>query len=174
MPPVARPRPPLTDAQRDLAGANYPLALHVARRLARPGRLEEYRDAAVDGLLMAARAYDPGRGAGFATLAGLYMARSISDKEKYLRRSCRRPDPPRRDAAPEPWVPPRIPDDDVDFEALVAALPPRDRLLLRLRYRDGLARRVIAARLGTTRAWATELDARALGRLRDTLSREGS
>src|SRR5207245_1229788 len=94
-PPTGAPRvtkvdrPPLTDAQRSLVAENLGLVGFALRR-APAGRrhAEALRDAALDGLISAARAFDPARGLRFGTLA----IRSIRDAvSAAIRRSrCRK------------------------------------------------------------------------------------
>lgn len=65
------PRPPLTDAQRDLATRYMPLARSMARRLAVsiPSGADEFRSAACLALVEAAQAFDESRGVDFSTFA---------------------------------------------------------------------------------------------------------
>ena len=64
MPRIARPQRPLTDDDRRLVADNLRLAWSMAghwTRTSHPKHADLYRDAAVDGLVRAARLFDPAR-----------------------------------------------------------------------------------------------------------------
>lgn len=167
---------PLTPEARELAAAHLPLALAIARRSARdPRDRESTADAAVDALIAAARAFDPARGLQFATLVGASARRAIKDRRNWDHRAKRAP---ARDVLPlRPddsglAVPGRLPDDDEDFDGLLAPLSADLRAILRLRHGEGLDGAATARRLGISRRWAWACERRALATLRDAMARE--
>jgi RNA polymerase sigma factor for flagellar operon FliA len=57
------------------------------------------------------------------------------------------------------------------LDGAVEVLPPRERLLIRMYYEDGLTLKEAGERLGVSLSWCSRLHARALGRLRRELMR---
>jgi RNA polymerase sigma factor (sigma-70 family) len=179
--PRWEPRPPLTDAQRDLAGANWPLVHWFVGRFCRrrPDLVEEVRDAATDGLLDAARNFDPAVECSFATLAHRSMFFSALSRLRFLAREIRncpaqllsldQSDP---ELLAELGLPPRLPDDEPDFDALIAPLPERHRALLRARFVDDATLDEAGAAIGVTRQRAHQLEARGLAALRSLMAND--
>ena len=167
---TGRRHAPLDEPQRALAAAWLPLAMGRARwhSRSRPRLLEEFQDAAIDGLIEAARDYHPGMRAHFSTVACAYIRNKINDRARFLARSNRRPSVPvgRLDAGgPEVAIPARLPDDDHDFESMILGLPPREAGVLRMRFAEGLTCREAGRRLGVSSARAWAIQARAIRRL---------
>jgi RNA polymerase sigma factor (sigma-70 family) len=80
-------RPPLTDAQRDLATRYMPLAGAMARRLAVtfPSGADDFRAAASLALVEAAQAFDESRGVDFSTFARHRIRGALIDaRRNYL------------------------------------------------------------------------------------------
>jgi len=170
-------QPPLTRAQSQLVADNVGLAIHLARLFGRnrPEMVEDFDDAAIDGLILAARAYEPARGWKFGTVVSRCVRYAIIARIKYLGRSVRNPGPDIRivglhsgdDGVPvePPWEP-RLADGTPDFEGLIARLPVAERAVLRLRYVGGMTYAEIGDELGFSRQRAHQLERLALGRLR--------
>jgi RNA polymerase sigma factor (sigma-70 family) len=169
---------PLTDAQSRIVAENYPLALFHASRMTRlsPWRLEGARDAAIDGLINAARRFDPSRNRPFGAFAGICIYHEILaffNKEGRKKRG-------------SGWIEVQLDIDGLasrrdpnpfefgrEFESLVAGLEARDRDVLRMRYARGMKLESIGDRLGLTRQRVNQIQKRALRRLRQILEAEG-
>jgi RNA polymerase sigma factor (sigma-70 family) len=171
--------PKLTEDQARLAAANLGIAHWVALRMSRnrPGMLEDFQDAAIDGLINAARGFDESRGYTFGTFASRCAKHEIIGRMKYWRREMRDPGGPVfsidhfEGSDPGefcPPDPPRLADDEPDFEGLLSGpdLDEREREVLRLRYRDGLTLQGAGDRLGLTREGVRQIQGRALQKLR--------
>jgi RNA polymerase sigma factor (sigma-70 family) len=169
-----RPHDPmrLTDEQSQLAGDNIDLAYWAARRLAlllaAPWLLEECEDAAVLGLIDAARAFDAARELEFSTLACRCIKNAVVARLKFLRRGKRCPTVATvsLDALDgdldELGVGPRTADDSPAFEELIAPLSDRHRQVLRWRFRDGLTLERAGRRLGVTRERVRQIELKAM------------
>jgi RNA polymerase sigma factor (sigma-70 family) len=170
---MTTPAPPLTAAQRDLVAANLGLAYGEARRPGRrrSGDLQAVDDAAVDGLIRAARAFDPGLGYRFSTLATICARNAIRGVAIHANRARRRAPAPLvslEASGIEPAARAASPDHDAGrFEALLGPLRARDREVLRIRFAEGLTLRAAGDRLGCTREWVRKIEVGALARLRD-------
>lgn len=122
-------------------------------------------DAALDGLIRAARGYDPAR-AKFSTYAfygigsGVASGRAARRKEKVTARVPER-------AAPEPHEPPVF---GPLFWSL-RRLTPGQKRVIELRFREGLTQKETGDRLGLTRHAVYEREAGALRKLRPVVKR---
>lgn len=180
----AVPRPPLDDAGRALAAAYLPLARALARPLKDrwPRDRDEFESAACLALVRAAQAFDPAAGARFVTIAWNQIHWGLADARRKLHPGCRRVGPARalrlvpldeaRAAPARPAArgsgpgPPAACEASEAFEHRLRPLPDRDRVLLRLLYRDGLTEADAARALGRSKTWAHARHAAALARLR--------
>jgi RNA polymerase sigma factor (sigma-70 family) len=168
--------PPLDERQRELAGRYLSLAEGLAKRRSRacPWRHEDYHDAAIDGLIRAARDFDESRGILFSTMAKCYILFAIGNRAKYLGMCNRQAADsfvsieanPDLDA---PTTPARLADGEPDFDGLVASLPAREKLVVEMRYRDGRKLREIAKAIGRGMSQVRKIELKALGRLRERL-----
>jgi DNA-directed RNA polymerase specialized sigma24 family protein len=165
---VKKDETPLTSEQSDLVLKYYPFALKLARSQAvgRPWLLEDFRDAALDALVVAARSFDPEFLPYFGHLArkSIHFA-LIKRHNKHARRV--------RLARffPLDWRDDRgafdpVPDEPEAFDSLVEGLPAIHREFMKLHYRDGLPLHVAARRIGFGRRKATLVHREALDSLR--------
>lgn len=190
-------RPPLTPAQQELVAANLGLAGAVAKRLANLTpewvSLDDVVAAAVVGLCRASQTFDPAKGARFSTYGWTAAAQHA---RRFLREERGRgmAVPEARDVpagtqlfgaigggsddqdfaatvvAPEPE--PGPPDEAKVWAAVDAALPgERERLVLRLRFRDGWQLDRIGRLLGVSKERARQIEARALAGLMEQRER---
>ncbi len=168
----SRPAPALTDAQSRLAADNVKLAYYLARKfesLAPDLRREDVDDAAIDGLILAARAFDPARCSKFSALANRCIRHSILASGHRANARCRRPDRPvcsidDDDYKGEMPLAPEVDlaDDGPDFRSMVLHLEPREREVLTARFRDGRKLWEVGGRLGVTRERARQIELKAL------------
>ncbi len=169
-----------------LAAEHRVLVQSIARRLKRRlGRLVELEDLeahGMEGLLTAARRYQPGRGATFATFAGHRIRGAMLDAIPTLRGLPRRERAGEDPRAPRPegaWTQPST-DEGAEQAALaredhervrraLTRLPRRERLFIdRIYFEDQVIARA-GVELGLSRSWASRVHARAITRLRREL-----
>jgi RNA polymerase sigma factor (sigma-70 family) len=177
-----------TDQREQLVLEHLPLVRQIAavelRRVPPHVDRRDLESAGVLGLLTAARRFDPDRGVAFATMAGHRIRGAILDE---MRRAAPYTRGQQRAIAGETWFPLRKVDFDeaapvvapsVDVpDALharavrdaVKALPRREALLLIWRFWHGLRHDDIAPRLGLKQSRVSQLEHRALTRLRTHL-----
>lgn len=142
-----KPRPPLSEEQRDLVAENAAILDDVVRigrwRYGWPRRLrhDELRSVAATGLILAAQTFDAARGVPFAAYARF---KSMAAIREFLRAGARVPDisvatTARHDAPPHVRL---------DVHGALAFLSPRQREAVQLRYIDGLGYPEVRARMG--------------------------
>lgn len=173
---------PLDDAQSKLVADNLGVAYFLALRFGRnrPNLKQEFEDAAIDGLIDAARSYNPARGLAFGTLAGKCIRNRIIYRIKYLNIGVRRPELPilsldhgDGDTCVLAVEDPGIVDDGPDYEAMIAPLDDREKVIMRGRSRDGLTLQAIGDHLGITRERVRQIEGQALRKLALLLDEEG-
>lgn len=165
------PIAPLTEAQGRLVADHARLAAYWARTMADgdPWLRDEYHDAGLDGLMIAAARFRHGA---FRRYAAASIIRRIRRRQVYLawpKRDRRRLVPMQWPHLADETVGPKLTDDSPDFERLIARLRPRDRVVMRLRFADDLNQSDVARRLGVTRTRAQQIESRILATLRRTL-----
>lgn len=166
---------PLTAAQWGLVVSSLPLARWIAARrsMNTPWRRQDYEDAAVDGLIDAARIFDPAIGRPFSHLATVIAKRRIMNLDRVACR-VRGPvdalDAPREGAVDMVAVDGRVSDDDVDFAALIAVLGPLERRMLSLKFEHDLIDSEIGHEVGFNRRKVMRYIHRALKTLSATLA----
>src|SRR5262249_36173132 len=184
----------MAQPQRDLVHQHLDLVRLIARRvrraLARRVELEDLEAHETEGLLQAARRYDPRRGASFATFAGHRIRGAMYDavraQGRYTRREVAehrtRVHVPAATPAPEPDA---LPSDEArpDEIALarerrrrlaeaVGALAGSERHFIQRLYFDGAMLTAAGGELGLSKSWASRVHARALRRLREALEED--
>lgn len=166
---------PLTDAQRELVAANVRLAWWAVDALPRLARALGRREAlslACLALCRAARTYDPARSK-FSTYALLCVRQQLAHAVEAASRpvrNCGRPPLPLEEARAVGVRDPEPVESRPWLSRAVAALPPRDRRIVRLwAGLDGepLTDREIGERLGADRTTVQHWRRRAIERLRE-------
>jgi RNA polymerase sigma factor (sigma-70 family) len=165
---------PLTNEQRDLAGANVRLACWIARRRKAAVRTigwENVYEAAWLGLCYAAQTFDPARGIKFGTLAFRTIHTQISNEVRHFHRKVRfgrHPDGRTAATFTIDHVHTAVTYDDgpgrVDGDDWIASLPKDERNVIKLRL-AGVTQRRIAARMHWTVWHVQQVQVRALARL---------
>jgi len=176
--------PPLTEAQRQLAAAYFPNAVAISRFHSRnwPRRADAYRDAAIDGLIKAARDFDPDyypehdRGYLFIGMLLEYASKEIKNANRTLGN-------PKRYPGEKAWslewsdisgdetslsVPARLPEETVDFEGILSLITKKQARVFRLRFAEDMNFCEIARALGVTRQNAHKADSRGMETLRES------
>ena len=158
------------------------MAAGIAARFGGQGGVErdDLRQVAELGLVMAVRRYQPHRGAGFLAYAvptiRAEIGRYSRDNAWVLRPPPRSQEPRRRtDSATDDLI--GVPDEhfaQIDNHEsllpLLAALGPRDRLILRLRFVHGCTQAEIGERIGVSQMQVSRLLTALLARLRRRMS----
>jgi RNA polymerase sigma factor for flagellar operon FliA len=180
--------------ERDLVHQHLHLVRIIARRVRREldGRidLEDLEGHGTEGLLQAARRYDPRRGASFATFAGHRIRGAMLDAVRALGRYSRRevaayrarPQPaapaPATATEPDSVASPEPGPDEIALarerrrrvRAAVGALSGHERHFIHRMYFDGALLTAAGGELGLSKSWASRVHARAVGRLRAALA----
>jgi RNA polymerase sporulation-specific sigma factor len=172
----------------DLAEKNYGLAVHVAQKFLNTGvEFDELKSSALLGLVKAAKAYDPGKGAKFATFAVFCMSNEI---KIYLRNTRKHiglaylDSPVGEDGKLLRDVVSNGADlaDQFDRAEMATAvrdsvrqLPERIQKVVTCRYgldgADEMGRRQIGETLGLSKSYIYRLEKQAIGKLAETLAR---
>jgi RNA polymerase sigma factor for flagellar operon FliA len=181
---MAQPKRDLVHQHLDLVRL---IARRVRRELERRIDLEDLEAHGTEGLLQAARRYNPRRGASFATFAGHRIRGAMYDavraQGRYTRREVAehraRVDVPAREPAPDLDA---LPSEDArpDEVALarerrrrvqeaVGALGGSERHFIQRLYFDDALLTAAGGELGLSKSWASRVHARALRRLREAL-----
>lgn len=167
------PPTPLTAEQSAAAASAFQLATHMPRRLfCHCQDIDALESASIWGLILAASAYDPTRGAAFSTLAWLTCRREVLAE-------ARRPRPGPREAdwrtrALRRWWHRRGEELPPDWDWLVSSLGEEDRRLLARRFVDGVGREEMAVELGVSPKTVTNRVNRALARVREWVEKENA
>jgi RNA polymerase sigma factor (sigma-70 family) len=159
-PPGSRPASPglagpsLNDAQSGLVAAYLPLAARMAAHWSanRPWHREDFRDAAIDGLIATARAFESGHEVGFATFARkcirFYLLRKARECRSRPRFVSLYGDPDIGNGiVREPATHDPDRDEAIDLGWMLARLPGECREYVRLRFLEGATLKQVAARM---------------------------
>ena len=151
------------------------IARRMKRRLGTLVELEDLEAHGVEGLLHAARRYQPGAGASFSTFAGYRIKGAMLDALPQLGPLGQRvsADPLEEHAADgtdaETAVLSR--QDQAQVRRALVHLSPQERIFVERVYFQGKSLAEVGAELGLSRSWASRIHTRALGRLRRALKR---
>ena len=146
----------------------------VARSIRSRYALGQFDQAALIGLWKATLRYDVGRQADFRKYAVVLVRRAVADELRSLswtRAACGDPVSLSDPELKEPIAAPVLENDHGDAVQFYCALlaDPRLRLVILLRYGQGLSRTDAAAVIGTSNAWISKLERRALKAIREPL-----
>jgi RNA polymerase primary sigma factor len=177
-------RPSLTDDQRALAAANLGIARWVAHRFARtaPAKLDDFTDAATDGLLHAAARFDPERNNRFTTVAVRYARNAVLARIAYEGRHIRTPPGGLRpiDEATVPGREPAAPDVEVDdagpgpsLDEMTRGLDDRSRAVLRMRFAEGRTLAEVGRVYGVSKERIRQVERKAVEVLRARVHTRG-
>jgi RNA polymerase sigma factor (sigma-70 family) len=168
--------PPLVERERSLVAKNLGLARFMANRWshAMPHLFDEVHDAALDGLIMAARDWVPEQGPEFSTMACVYMRNEIRSAYKFRSREARNPTGSRLNLdderiESESSIEPRTPGED-GFAELIEGLNDRERKVLTWIYLEGLRGAELAKIQGVSRSCIYQIKDRAIAKLRDRIA----